>query len=83
VCAGTRQAVVATELELAMAAVAGDEHCSLGALAEAALGLLAASAEPQDQVQGGLLLDVVVGQCTTVLELLASKDQTLLVGRDT
>lgn len=27
-------------------------------------------------------LDVVVGQCTTILELLASKDQTLLIGRD-
>jgi hypothetical protein len=75
--------VVATELELAMAAVACDEHCSLGALAEAALGLLATSTEPEDQVQGGLLLDVVVGQSTTVFELLASKDQTLLVRRDT
>lgn len=33
-------------------------------------------------MQGGLLLDVVVAQGATVLELLACKDQTLLVGRD-
>jgi hypothetical protein len=30
-------------------------------------------------VKGRLLLDVVVGQSTTVLELLASEDQALLV----
>ena len=29
------------------------------------------------------LLDVVVGEGTAVLQLLTSKDQTLLVGRDT
>ncbi len=29
-----------------------------------------------------LLLDVVVGQCTAVLKLLASKDQTLLIWWD-
>jgi len=34
-------------------------------------------------MQRGLLLDVVVGQSATVLQLLTSKDQTLLIGRDT
>ena len=33
-------------------------------------------------MQGRLLLDVVVGQRTAILKLLASEDQTLLVGRD-
>jgi hypothetical protein len=31
-------------------------------------------------VEGGLLLDVVVGQGAAILELLASEDKTLLVG---
>ena len=39
--------------------------------------------ESQHQVQCGLLLDVVVGQGAAVFKLLASEDQTLLVGRDT
>ena len=34
-------------------------------------------------MQRRLLLDVVVGKSTAVLQLLASKDQTLLVRRDT
>jgi hypothetical protein len=33
-------------------------------------------------VEGGLLLDVVVGQGAAVFELLAGKDEALLVGRD-
>jgi len=36
----------------------------------------------EDQVEGGLLLDVVVGEGTTILELLACEDQALLVGGD-
>ena len=35
------------------------------------------------KVKGGLLLDVIFGEGATVLKLLASEDQTLLVGRDT
>ncbi|KAF2628978.1 hypothetical protein BU25DRAFT_315948, partial [Macroventuria anomochaeta] len=35
--------------------------------------------ETEDQVESRLLLDVVVGEGATVLELLASEDQTLLV----
>ncbi len=33
-------------------------------------------------MQRRLLLDVVVGESTAILKLLASKDQALLVGRD-
>merc|ERR1711912_45495 len=40
------------------------------------------STEPQDQVQGRFLLNVVVRQRSTVLELLASEDQPLLVRGD-
>ena len=40
------------------------------------------STETKDQVQGGLLLDVVVTEGTSVLELLTGKDQTLLIGGD-
>ncbi len=43
---------------------------------------LHAAAQAQDKVQRGLLLDVVIGQCAAVLQLLARKDQALLVGRD-
>ena len=46
------------------------------------LALLGASAQPEHQVEGGLLLDVVVGQGAAILQLLAGEDQTLLVGRD-
>merc|ERR1711977_631041 len=37
------------------------------------------STETEDQVKGGLLLDVVVGESTAIFELLSGKDQTLLV----
>ena len=68
------------------------EHCQLGLLAlvldllrggvELLLALLAAAAQPQDKVQGRFLLDVVVGEGAAVFELLAGKDQALLVRRD-
>lgn len=35
--------------------------------------------ETEDQVESRLLLDVVVGQSAAILELLASKDQALLI----
>jgi len=37
------------------------------------------TAEAEDQVEGGLLLDVVVGEGAAVLELLASEDEALLI----
>jgi len=43
---------------------------------------LHASAQPQDEMEGGLLLDVVVRESPAVLELLSSKDQTLLIWGD-
>jgi hypothetical protein len=33
-------------------------------------------------MQGGLLLDIVVGEGTAILQLLSGEDQALLVGRD-
>jgi hypothetical protein len=33
-------------------------------------------------VEGGLLLDVIVGEGSTILELLSGKDETLLARRD-
>ena len=47
------------------------------------LALLGTTTQAENQVKSGLLLDVVVAESATVFELLASKDQTLLVGRDT
>jgi hypothetical protein len=43
---------------------------------------LVATAETENQMQGGFLLDVVVRKRATVLELLSGKDQTLLVRGD-
>merc|ERR1711931_384344 len=40
---------------------------------------LHATSQTQNQMESGLLLDVVIGQSTTVFQLLASKDQTLLI----
>ena len=40
------------------------------------------STQAQDQVEGGLLLDVVIRQSPPVLQLLSGKDQPLLVRRD-
>eukprot|EP00197_Chlamydomonas_leiostraca_P002840 CAMPEP_0202857520 /NCGR_PEP_ID=MMETSP1391-20130828/425_1 /ASSEMBLY_ACC=CAM_ASM_000867 /TAXON_ID=1034604 /ORGANISM="Chlamydomonas leiostraca, Strain SAG 11-49" /LENGTH=191 /DNA_ID=CAMNT_0049536329 /DNA_START=188 /DNA_END=764 /DNA_ORIENTATION=+ len=45
-------------------------------------GLNDATAQAQHQVEGGLLLDVVVSQGAAVLQLLAGEDQTLLVRRN-
>ena len=40
------------------------------------------TSESEDEMEGGFLLDVVVGEGSAVFELLAREDQTLLVGRD-
>jgi len=42
-------------------------------------GLDDATTETEHQVEGGLLLDVVVRQRAAILQLLASEDQTLLI----
>ena len=46
------------------------------------LALLPAASQTQDQVQCGLLLDVVVGEGAAVLQLLAREDEALLVRGD-
>ena len=43
---------------------------------------LHATAETEDEMESGLLLDVIVGEGSAVFELLASKDESLLIGRD-
>ena len=40
------------------------------------------AAKTKDQVQGGLLLDVVVGQSAAVLQLLSGENETLLIRWD-
>merc|ERR1719186_1054148 len=40
------------------------------------------TSEPEDKVEGGLLLDVVIGKGSSVFELLPGEDQPLLVWRD-
>ena len=44
---------------------------------------LHSSTKTEDKVERRLLLDVVVGQGASILELLTSKDQALLVRGDT
>ena len=44
---------------------------------------LHASPQPQHQVESGLLLDVVIRQGPSILQLLASKDKPLLIRGDT
>merc|ERR1711915_1062338 len=39
--------------------------------------------ESEDEMKGGFLLDVVVGESSAVLELLSSEDESLLIGWDT
>ena len=41
------------------------------------------TAETENKVEGALLLDVVIRECTPILKLLARKDETLLVRRNT
>merc|ERR1711942_497165 len=43
---------------------------------------LHATAETQNEMESGLLLDIVVGQSTAILELFACEDEPLLVRRD-
>ena len=43
---------------------------------------LHATTPAQHQVKGTLLLDVVIRESSTVLQLFACEDQSLLVGRD-
>ena len=51
----------------------------LGGGVDLLLPLLTTTTETKDQVEGRLLLDVVVGKSAAVLELLSGEDETLLV----
>ena len=54
----------------------------LGGGVDLLLALLTTTTQAEDEVKGGLLLDVVVGESAAVLELLAGEDQALLVRRN-
>jgi len=43
---------------------------------------LHATSQSEDQVKGRLLLDVVVAEGSSIFELLAGEDESLLIGRD-
>jgi len=45
-------------------------------------GADATTAESEHEMEGGLLLDVVIGKSAAIFELLAGEDQTLLIGGD-
>ena len=54
----------------------------LGSGEDLLFALLTSSSETKDQVEGGLLLDVVVAQSASIFQLLSGKNQTLLIRRD-
>ena len=41
-----------------------------------------ATTEPEDEVKRALFLDIIVRESPTILQLLSSEDQSLLVGRN-
>jgi hypothetical protein len=76
-------AVLGTEGETSIASTA-DHLLAVGLTSESGEGgLNNSSTEAENQVQGGLLLDVVVRQGATILKLLSGEDQTLLIRGDT
>jgi len=54
----------------------------LGGSVDLLLALLGTSTETEDEMEGRLLLDVIVGEGAAVFELLAGEDQALLVRGD-
>jgi len=88
---GFRRAFAAQPLNLAIAIdLVVLEHSELGLLAlvldllgsavDLLLALLRTTTEAEDEVESGLLLDVVVRESSAILELLAGEDETLLIG---
>jgi hypothetical protein len=67
---------------LAVVAMSDDHGDAAGAPLARTHSLLSTAAEAKHKVQGRLFLDVVVGECAPVLELLTGKDEALLVGGD-
>ena len=74
------QASIALAADHLLALVGAGKGCERGLNFDAAN---TATAETQHQVEGRLLLDVVVRKSAAILELLAGEDQTLLIGGDT
>ena len=73
------------ELDVALSAdhlLALELSCELSEIWGNLAGAGATASESEDEVESGLLLDVVVRESASVLELLAGKDETLLIGRD-
>ena len=69
---------------VASVAVSADHHVAvvlLGELEKVRV-LDTSTSETEDQVESGLLLDIVVPECSSVLELLSSEDETLLIRGD-
>ena len=56
---------------------------TLGGVVDLLLSLLGSSAKAKNQVESGLLLDVVVRKGAAILELLTGKDKALLIRGDT
>merc|ERR1719153_560247 len=54
----------------------------LGSCVILLLAFLSSTTESQYQVKGGLLLNIIVRQCTAIFKLLSSEDQTLLIWGD-
>jgi len=46
------------------------------------LALFPATPEAQDQMESGLFLDVIVGESSSIFQLLSGENQPLLIGRD-
>ena len=73
---GTRvKASIATTADHLVAVILASEHLERR--------LDNTTTKTQDQMEGRLLLDVVVAEGAAIFELLTSEDQTLLVGGDT
>ena len=82
---GQRSVLTFLVLDLALDIVDGVRALHLQRDGLASEGLdkdLHATTQPQHQMEGGLLLDIVVSQGAPILQLLAGKDQPLLVWRD-
>jgi hypothetical protein len=77
-----RKSVLPAVVRLAVVAMTDDHGNAAGAPLARAHSLLSTAAEAKHKVQGRLFLDVVVGECAAVLELLAGKDEALLVRGD-
>lgn len=46
------------------------------------LALLTTTSQPKHEVKGGLLLDIVIRKSPSILKLLTSEDETLLIRRN-